>query len=179
MTSYAYMRVSTDKQETASQATWLAQYDVDYSNVYTDEGKSGKSFKGREGWLTLATLLKRGDTLYVYDMDRISRDLIDQLTVMRDLIERQGVTIITHEGSKAYGMYEQMKAVFAQEQRKYISDRTKAGLQAAKAKGKQIGQPHDEALYERIRKLKAEGLNVSDIAKAAGCSRPTVYKALK
>ncbi|WP_369141310.1 recombinase family protein, partial [Modestobacter versicolor] len=152
--------------------------DIDAANVYADEGKSGKSFKGRESWLTLSTILKRGDVLYVYGMDRISRDMVDQLTVLKDLVDGRKVKIVTTDGDQAYGMYEGIKAAFAQEQRKYISDRTKAGMQAAKEAGKQIGRVKNVELHTRIQELYKQGMKKSQIARELSVSRPTIDKAL-
>ncbi|HEG2205542.1 TPA: recombinase family protein [Enterobacter cloacae] len=179
MSTYAYMRVSTDKQDTASQATWLAQHDIEPANIYTDEGKSGKSFKGRSGWLALASILQAGDVLYVYGMDRISRDMVDQLTVLKELVESRKVKIVTIEGDQAYGMYEGIKAAFHFEQRKYISERTKAGIQAAREAGKQIGRPTGSKYSEQVKELFNQGVTKSEIARQLNITRVTVDKALR
>lgn len=179
MTTYAYMRVSTDKQETASQATWLAQYDIEPANVYQDEGKSGKSFKGRAGWLTLASLLKAGDVLYVFHMDRISRHLPSQLLIAEDLLKFKGVRIITSERELKYDLNLKVKALLADELLADISNKTKAGMKAAREAGKQIGRPTGSKYSEAVKALYAQGMTKSAIARELSITRVTVDKALK
>lgn len=178
MTTYAYMRVSTDKQDTASQASWFAQYAIEPDNVYADEGKSGKSYKGREQWLELISKLCPGDVLYVYELDRITRDYADQAVFLRDVVRDCNVKVITVNGAVKYDLEAKLKGIIAEEERIKISQRTKAGIQAAREAGKQIGRPTGSKYSEQVKELFNQGLNKSEIARRLNITRVTVNKAL-
>jgi DNA invertase Pin-like site-specific DNA recombinase len=63
-------------------------------------------------------------------------------------------------------------------ERSMILERQKEGIAIAKAKGKYLGKPVNEALHNQIRDLFSQGINKTQIAKQLNCTRPTVYKAL-
>ncbi|MFQ3396443.1 recombinase family protein [Enterobacter mori] len=178
MSTYAYMRVSTDKQDTASQATWLAQHSIEPANIYTDEGKSGKSFKGRSGWLALASILQAGDVLYVFHLDRVSRHLPSQLLIAEELLKYKGVRIITAERELEYDLNLKVKALLADELLADISAKTKAGIKAAREAGKQIGRPTGSKYSEQVKELFNQGVTKSEIARQLNITRVTVNKAL-
>lgn len=69
-----------------------------------------------------------------------------------------------------------MLSSFAQLEAKKISERTKAGLDRARRRGKKLGRPVDKEMVEHIRKLKAEGLSDSQVIKKLKISRNTVKK---
>lgn len=82
----------------------------------------------------------------------------------------------TATGKAMFGML----AVFAEFERDIIQQRTKAGLEAAKKRGKIGGRPAiDEHKKRQIRKLYEAGESAADIAKEFGIGRSTVYKVLK
>ncbi|MFT5852576.1 MAG: DNA invertase Pin-like site-specific DNA recombinase, partial [Colwellia sp.] len=64
-------------------------------------------------------------------------------------------------------------------ERAMILERQREGIAIAKAKGKYLGKPVNQVIHEKIRELFSQGVNKSQIAKQLGCTRPTVYKALK
>ncbi len=79
----------------------------------------------------------------------------------------------------------QMAGVFAQLELAMIRARVKSGMQNAKAKGKKIGRPQTTkddipaVFYKHYPAFLAGKMNVSELARICGLSRPTVYKYLK
>lgn len=140
-----YVRVSDRDQTEALQidALKLAGCDV----IYGDHGVSGKITK-RKGLSDLLAALKEGDTLMVWKLDRLGRSTLHLLTLLDDLRRRgidfhiitQGIDTRTALGRMVFGQL----AVFAEYERNLISERTKAGMAAAKARGVHVGRPRKE-----------------------------------
>ncbi len=91
--------------------------------------------------------LEAGDTLVVWKLDRLGRSTIHLLQLLSDLRDRgvdfqaitQGIDTTTAVGRMLYGQL----AVFAEYERSLISERTKAGMAAAKARGVHVGRPRN------------------------------------
>lgn len=145
--------------------------------------ESGSGKKPRPGLDRAIYLCESGqaDALVVTKLDRLSRSVVQ----FGDLLERSrskgwalvigdlGVDTTTPMGEAMAGMV----AVFAQLERRRISERTKEGLAVARAKGKRLGSPPliDSVLADRIRALRASGLTlqqVSDELNRAGVPTP-------
>ena len=88
---------------------------------------------------------------------------------------REGIDTSTALGK----MFFQIAASFAEYERALISERTKAGLKAARARGAKMGRPHalTDEQKETARKLRKAGESVSAIARILGVSRATVRRA--
>ena len=142
----------------------------------------------------LLQLAKKGDTIITLEVSRLSRstqqlcELIDKIREKRlRLVIMGSITIDCREG-KADPMSEaflQMAGVFSQLELAMIRARVKSGMANAKAKGKPIGRPKttkDDIPAVFIRHypaLMTGTMNVSELARVCGLSRPTVYKYLK
>lgn len=177
-----YVRVSdTDQTEDLQiDALHLAGCDV----IYGDHGVSGKVTK-RHGLDDLLSSLKHGDTLCVWKLDRLGRSTIHLLQLLDDLRKRsidfqaitQGIDTTTAVGRMLYGQL----AVFAEFEREQISERTKAGMQAAKARGKHIGRPRklsDWQIYQARKRIASEQETITHLAKCYGVSRLTLSRVL-
>lgn len=112
--------------------------------IYADHGISGTKIK-RKGLNKLLADLKENDTLCVWKIDRLGRSTVHLLLLLDDLRKRgvnfisttEGIDTGTPIGRMVYGQL----ALFAEFEREQISERTKAGMQAAKARGVHIGRP--------------------------------------
>lgn len=137
-----YVRVSDKDQTEALQIDALKQAGCDV--IYGDHGVSGK-IRHRKGLDDLLKALKAGDTLMVWKLDRLGRSTLHLLTLLDDLRRRgidfhiitQGIDTRTAIGRMVFGQL----AVFAEYERALISERTKAGMAAAKARGVHVGRP--------------------------------------
>ncbi|MCG3267166.1 recombinase family protein [Yoonia sp. I 8.24] len=112
--------------------------------LYTDHGLSGAKTH-RPALQAMLDDLDAGDTLTVWKLDRLGRSTLHLMTILEDLQQRdihfhaitQGIDTSTAVGRMIFGQL----AVFAEYERSLISERTKAGMAAAKARGKHVGRP--------------------------------------
>jgi DNA invertase Pin-like site-specific DNA recombinase len=178
-----YARVSTDDQEAQLQRDALTE--AGCSRIFEDKA-SGKNTDRPE--LTAALdYLRAGDTLVVWKLDRLGRSLIDLVSIVDGLRGRGiGFKVLTGalsavDTTSADGrLFFQIIAAMAEFERSLIKDRTKAGLEAAKAQGRTGGRPTviTDDLLTVAKARRAKGESVSAIAKALGVSRATLYRHL-
>ncbi|WP_417261448.1 recombinase family protein [Celeribacter sp.] len=137
-----YVRVSDKDQTEALQLDALKAAGCD--QIFVDHGVSGATTK-RDGLSQLMAELREQDTLVVWKLDRLGRSTIHLLQILNDLRDMgvdffavtQGIDTRTAVGRMIYGQL----AVFAEYERSLISERTKAGMAAAKARGVHVGRP--------------------------------------
>lgn len=139
----AYYRVSTGDQSIEAQRTALGG---DFDQEFRDEGVSGATLAAsRPGFSELLSKVRKGDTLYVYAVDRLGRDALDIQAIVRHLIE-MGVVVNVHGlGPIGRGVGELILAVLAQiadMERQRIAERTRAGRVAARASLEATGRTH-------------------------------------
>src|SRR5450432_1470036 len=130
---YGYARVSTDDQTPALQLAALQK--AGCKTVFKDDGLSGATTK-RPALLRCLKKLEHGDTLIVWMLDRLGRSLRDLIAMLDDL-KKRGVKFrslteaIDTETPTGHAMW-QMISVLAELERSFISERTRAGVKAAK-----------------------------------------------
>jgi putative DNA-invertase from lambdoid prophage Rac len=139
----AYYRVSTGDQSIEGQRAALGG---SFDQEFSDEGVSGATLAAeRPGFGELLRMVRPGDTVYVYAVDRLGRDAIDVQATVRGLVER-GVCLHIHGlGPVGQGVGELIVAVLAQVaalERRRISERTAAGRVAARASLAATGKTH-------------------------------------
>ena len=148
MTIYYYARVSTDEQDLNLQIEDAHQNGVLMENV-TREYASGKNMSDRPGFLHLVhEVLQPGDVLPFWKIDRIGRSVRDLTNFLHDLNQR-GILyrcttqpiIDSTKGDYLSTFMVQMLGAFAELERNLISERTRAGVAAAKSRGKHCGRP--------------------------------------
>ncbi|WP_432015830.1 recombinase family protein [Streptomyces hydrogenans] len=182
-TLIGYKRVSTNAQDAQLQADALS--DAGCSRIFEDKA-SGKN-ADRAGLIAALDYMREGDTLCVWKLDRLGRSTKDVLTIAEDLHSR-GISLRILTGTLA-GSYSPkgegkffftMMVAFAELERDMIVERTRAGLDAAKAQGRTGGRPAvmDADKLAAARARKAAGESVTAIAKALKVSRATLYRAL-
>ncbi len=178
-----YARVSTDDQEAQLQRDALTE--AGCSRIFEDTA-SGKNTDRPELGAVL-DYLREGDTLVTWKLDRLGRSLIDLVSIVDGLRGRGvGFKVLTGalsavDTTSADGrLFFQIIAAMAEFERSLIKDRTKAGLEAAKAQGRTGGRPTviTDDLLTVAKARKAKGETVSAIAKALGVSRATLYRHL-
>lgn len=182
MTRYGYARTSTTSQQSDLQTDALAKLDL--HRVYVDAGVSG-TLASRPEWDKLLDRLEPGDEVVVWKFDRIGRNTLNVLEAVKTITDR-GATFrsITEQIDTSGPMGQAMltiMAAFAQLERDQIVERTRAGLDAAKAKGKVGGRPSvvDAKKLATIRKLVASGDHSrAEIASMVGISPATLYRVL-
>lgn len=178
MTMIGYARVSTLTQDTAIQIERLRKAGCD---VIREEKASGRSRDGRSELQTILDFIRPGDTLVVVKLDRLGRSTRDVLNLVHELDERGAfLRVLDPDVSTSGPMGKVMLTVLgmvAEMELGFIRERQRAGIEKAKAEGVYKGRPITLD-HDRIRRMKADGLGATEIAKALGCSRGAVYKAL-
>lgn len=177
-----YVRVSDKDQSEALQLDALNAAGCEV--IYGDHGVSG-AIANRCGLEEMLATLKSGDTLVVWKLDRLGRSTIHLLQLLSDLRNRgidfqaltQGIDTTTAVGRMLYGQL----AVFAEFEREQISDRTKAGMVAAKKRGVKIGRPNalsDKQIAE-IKQLVSDGdVSRSELAERFKVSKQTIARVI-
>ena len=146
MTLYGYARVSTDEQTTALQLDALRAAGVSEGNVFADDGVSGSTVaSSRASFKRLLSVLVPGDTLVVYSVSRVGRSTADVLGLLTALGKR-GVLFRSltepFDTTTPMGTFVlTVLAAVAQLDREMLSERTKAGLAASRARGTKLGRP--------------------------------------
>lgn len=186
-----YRRVSTDRQDTASQdhavQQWLTKRGEAAALVFEDEGRSGKD-DDRPGYQALCAAVAAGevDTVVVYRLDRLSRKATTAMqtliTWINDGIEFFAVEQpILHLGAdNPFRLtFCALMAEVAELERESIVARVRSGLAAAKARGVRLGAapklvPEQRA---RMRAMRAAGATYKQIARELAVSPSTVHKA--
>ncbi|EDI4527157.1 recombinase family protein, partial [Salmonella enterica subsp. enterica serovar Derby] len=177
-----YARVSTDDQNLHLQRDALVAAGCEI--IYEDKA-SGKS-TARPELDNCLKALRPGDTLVVWRLDRLGRSLGDLVKVVTNLIDERGVGFLSLqeqiETNSASGkLIFHVFAALAEFERNLISERTRAGLDAARARGRKGGRKPKLAPKD-IREIKVllkdPSIPVSDVAKRFGVSRTTIYNSV-
>jgi DNA invertase Pin-like site-specific DNA recombinase len=177
-----YARVSTDEQRLDLQLQALERAGCD--KVYTDHGHSGSKFN-RPGLEQAITALSAGDTLVVWRLDRLGRSLSGLVGLM-DQLGRRGVhfhsvTESINTASSGGRLMFHMMAALAEFERAVISERTRAGLSAARARGKQLGRPRalsDEQVQLASNVLAGDRVQLREVARDLNVSTRTLRRRL-
>jgi DNA invertase Pin-like site-specific DNA recombinase len=182
MAKIGYARISTTQDQSAD-----LQHDALEAagciKVFSDLGVSGSIAK-RPGLDEALAYLRPGDTLVCWRLDRMGRRTVAVLQLIEELEARDVAFVSLTEGfdtSTPIGrVLVTLLASFAQLERETMLARTRAGLQAARARGRVGGRPKalTEAQVELARIMFGRDASVTSIAAELGCGRATVYRAL-
>jgi DNA invertase Pin-like site-specific DNA recombinase len=130
--------------------------------------------------------LSAGDDLVVWKLDRLGRSLTHLIDVVNELDHRRIGLISLSEsintGSPGGVLVFHIMAALAEFERALISERTKAGMQSARLRGRHVGRPRkvdDKNLTAAISEIAGESGGIAGAALRLGVSRSTVYRALK
>ena len=181
-----YMRISTKDQKFDLQHDALRTAGVQERYLYQDVASGAK--QARPGLAACLKALHPGDTLVVWKLDRVARSLLHLLEILQDLQERQvelrileGIGAQMNPTTSEGKLFLSMLGAFAEFERTLIRERVVAGLVAARARGHKGGRrPKLSAAQQRqAQHLKQGGMTITEIATTLGCSRHTVYAALR
>src|SRR5712691_5154305 len=175
-----YARVSTHDQNLDLQLDALQKAGCE--KIFTDKMSGAKARPGLDDALSF---LRSGDALVVWKLDRLGRSLIDLVTIINTLKEREiHFKVLTEniDTSSPMGeLYFHFTAALAQFERRRIRERTMAGLPAARARGRKGGRPRK--LNGKQAELAAKMLDdpnnsIEEICEAfPHVSRRTLYRA--
>lgn len=188
--TFAYCRVSTNEQTTENQVMAIRQagYDIPDNRVISETVSGGvQAMKRKEFANMVINKLegkdkdKLGDKLVVLKLDRLGRDNIDVQQTILMLMEK-GIEVVSLDlpvnnlASPDGKLMLQMFAAFAEFEKSRIIERTKEGLERAKAEGKKLGRPVATDTLKRVQEAKAKGLSQSKAVLELGLSLPTIKR---
>lgn len=176
-----YARVSTEDQHLDLQLQALEA--AGCSRIFKDHGVSGAQ-NNRPGLRKALKAASAGDVLIVWKLDRLGRSLPHLVEVINKL-RKVGIGFrslqeqidTTSAGGR---FYLHILAALAEFERELISERTKAGMAAAKRNGKHVGRPHkltDAQIDKARRRIAAGEITQRDMAKALGVGPETLRRA--
>jgi DNA invertase Pin-like site-specific DNA recombinase len=178
---HGYARVSTDDQTPALQLAALKK--AGCQTVFKDGGLSGATTK-RPALLRCLKKLEHGNTLIVWKLDRLGRSLRDLTTMLDDLKDRgvkfhsltEAIDTTTPTGRAMW----QMIGILAELERSLISERTRAGVKAAKRRDVKFGRKRKLSAQQsdHARKLIGKGQRREDVAALMNVDRTALYRAL-
>lgn len=180
------MRVSKadGSQTTDLQRDALLAAGVENDALYEERASGAKD--DRPQLAACLKALRSGDTLMVWKLDRLGRNLRHLVNVVHELTERGiGLKVLTGQGAAIDTTTASGKLVFgifaalAEFERELISERTTAGLASARARGRKGGRPY-KMTPAKVRLAAASmgqpGTNVGELCQELGITRQTLYR---
>ncbi len=191
MTNYAYIRVSTDRQDLDNQRHGVIEYAkqnaLEPLTFFDDTVTGKKNWRDRD----LGKLLgqaKKGDVLLVAEISRLARSTLQVLEILQHAAEKEiAVHVVKNrmvmDGSLHARITATVLGLAAEIEREFISARTTEALARRKAEGLPLGRPKgrlsDEKKLDKrkdeIKDLLQKGVHKTSIARIVGCSPNTLY----
>ena len=177
-----YARVSTHEQNPALQSDALKH--AGCQKTFEDRISGAKT--ARPGLEAALEYVRRGDTLLVWRLDRLGRSLKDLIEIVGGLEKRgvgfkslqEAIDTTTSGGRLIFQIF----GALAEFERNLIRERTRAGLAAARARGRKGGRPKalDRQKRELLYRLYTEKKHtIKEICQLLGVSKPTLYAYLQ
>lgn len=177
-----YARVSTEDQDLRLQMDALRDAGVPKARVYAEKASGGRGTK-RPALGAALKACRKGDTICVWKLDRLGRDLAELIETMR-VLDAKGANLKVLTGLQIDTKTPGGRLIFhifgalAEFERELIRERTMAGLVAARAQGRVGGrrrQVTPEMEVEAIRLLQA-GTDPRKVAEQLGVSASLIYQ---
>lgn len=175
-----YARVSTHDQNLDLQIDALTKAGCE--KIFTDKISSAKV--KREGLESALEYVRSGDMLVVWKLDRLCRNIYELMQVSKSLEERgielQSLTESIDTSTPTGRMYFTILGAVAQMEREQIQERVRAGLAAAKLRGKKGGRPKALTSTKKSAALEMlkNGMDYNSVAEVVGVTTKTLYRHL-
>ncbi|MER2473148.1 recombinase family protein [Photorhabdus laumondii] len=178
-----YARVSTPSQSLDLQIKALK--DAGCDKIFTDVASGAKA--ARPGLKDAEMVLREGDVLVVWKLDRLGRSIQHLIESINDLKEKgigfrslqEAIDTQTSGGKLVFHIF----SALAEFESDLIRERPNAGLEAARARGKKGGRPKSLSQPKNVTLLKQmhadPNYSIDDICKTLAISRSTFYRYLK
>ena len=174
---FGYARVSTEDQKTDRQIDALQEYGVD--EIYVEKISSTRD---RPQLNLLLNKLRKGDTLVIYELKRLGRKTKQLLALAEEFNEKEiNLVSLTEQIDTTTPMGRFIFTTWcalAQLDRDIISENTKSGLAAARARGRIGGRKalDKKKVDQAIKMYNTNQFSVKEITQATGISKTSLYK---
>jgi DNA invertase Pin-like site-specific DNA recombinase len=149
--------------------------------IIRKEKASGKTRAGRDELAAILEFIRPGDELVVVKLDRLGRSTRDVLNLVHELEQKQaGLRVLEPEfctSTNTGRILVTVLGMVAKMERRFILERQKVGIEAAKKRGAYRGRKPSVPIAE-VRKMREGGKGRAEIAAALGISRMSVWRAL-
>ena len=177
-----YMRISTKEQKFDLQRDALLKAGVAAKDLYTDKVTGVTS--ARPGLQAALTHLREGDTLIVWRLDRLGRSLkhlIETVTILKEQgVAFRSLTENIDTATATGNLVFQIFGALAEFERNLIKERTIAGLEAARLRGRKGGRPRRDPSSGRValakRLYRDRTISIPEILKTLNVSKATLYR---
>src|SRR5208283_4721129 len=173
-----YARVSTQDQNLELQLKALKK--IGCKKLYQDQISGAKN--NRPGLQLALEVLRKGDTLVVWKLDRLGRTVKGLVDLVNKLHQNgthfKSITDNVDTSTPSGRFFFHIMASLAQMERELVAERTRAGLAAARAQGRIGGRKRKmtKSKMESAKKLLSSGTLPKDVARNLGVSIPTLYR---
>lgn len=178
-----YARVSTTEQNLDRQIDALICVGIDKRNIYMEKVTGTK--KDRPMLIKLIDELQEGDTVIITELTRLSRSTKDLFEIVEKIgnknaniksLKESWLDTTTAAGRLMFTIF----AGLTQFERDLVSERTRDGLVAARARGRQGGRPKkaDKDIQKAIKLYNSNDYSIKEITEMTGISKPTLYRYL-
>ena len=176
--SIGYARVSTQDQNLDLQIEALTKA----GRQKTFDDKISGSRAERPGLAKALEMLREGDTLFVWKLDRLGRSVKNLVDLVGELhkkgVQFKSLTDAIDTGTPSGRFFFHVMASLAEMERELTMERTRAGLEIARQLGRLGGRKRQmtDSKIKSAKKLLASGVPPRDVAKNLGVSVPTLYR---
>jgi putative DNA-invertase from lambdoid prophage Rac len=191
--AFAYLRVSTEEQTVQNQKIalekWAQQNNYQILDFFEDPAISGRvPATQRSGFQEMLELIKITgvDAVLVYELSRVGRTFWDTLDAIKAVEHYASLISCSPRESFLQTTESSIRKLMigiltwaAERERELLVQRTKDGMERARAAGKGIGRPHKTIDKNQLIILLAENNSKTTIAKSLGISKATLYKNLR
>lgn len=178
--TFGYARVSTEQQNLDRQLDMLQNYGVDF--IYNEKMTGTK--RDRPELTKLLDRVTEGDTVVIESLSRLGRSTKDLIELV-DFLEKQGVHLVSLKESidtstPTGKLLFTLMSALAQFERDVIADRTREGLKAARARGRQGGRPKidQRKVKQAVKLYEARQHSLREIEELTGVKKATLYRYL-
>jgi len=180
-----YARVSTSEQDLSLQINALKKHGCHADRIFVDKVSGARS--SRPGLDSCLQNLRKGDVLMVWRIDRLGRSMPHLVTLIEDLKARGvgfrsicdgAIDTTTASGELVFNIFSSL----AQFERRLIQERTRAGLTAARARGRNGGRKPISVTDPKVKMAKTmnkdKNLTIDEVCQTLNISRATFYRYL-
>ncbi|WP_117233071.1 recombinase family protein [Vibrio maerlii] len=182
MRKFGYGRVSTVEQDLEVQTEQLAEQGIEQHRIVCEKVSGAVCAKDRSGFQELLIKMEAQDQLVVMKLDRLGRDMIDVMSTLELLAEKQISVVSVDLGlmdlnSPAGKLQVQVMAAVAEFERNRIAERCEEGRAKARAEGRSLGgRPIAVATRLMVQEAKQKGLTQVEVSKQLGKSLSTIKR---